>query len=229
MKKAWVSTVLAALMVLLGASAAMAAEQTELCGRVNAYARPTATAPGSVTIGTRTAGIAAGVTPSTDPQPTATMCVRGELNASGAFTSLTVAPYIPPYPHCGPVVSFRPATATAAGEIVQAQDGVRYTLVIPAGLELTAGSDRGYRCFNQELTVSGDLVVAGVQPLPSGFRTPPASVGRLPSTAADSEATPAIQERTGSTDNVPYVGLIAAIAAAVLMAVAVPIARRRKT
>jgi hypothetical protein len=197
-------------LLLMASGSAAAAERTWLAGRINSYARPTATAAGSVTIGTQTYSIAAGVSfaPASEPQPGAVMSILAELGPAGELTMISaVNPYSPPYPACGPVTSFRAATATETGQIVQTPDGTRRQLTIKAGIALPSESASGYRCFIQELTAQGDLLVIGAQDLPVGFVTPAPSSAQLPSTA--SNATPAsANERSGPPEAPSSTGLL---------------------
>lgn len=173
-------------------SPAAAAEQTGLCGRVNAYNAPTTTAPGSLTIGTRTVTIAPGnhFYPSTPvpPPERGVICVRGEMNAAGEFVSvLAVAPlHGPRYPQCGDVLSFRPASSTSAGQIVLGSvpgHVVRTTLSVPVGTVLPADSGTGHRCFTQSLDAGGDLQVTDRDLLEEGRTGPRSGSETLPFTS----------------------------------------------
>lgn len=221
----------AALTLLISGGTAAAAERTWICGRIGAFARPTSATAGSVTIGTRTLPIAPGVAfyPESslpDPQTGAVMCLIGELGAVGQFISITaVNPFVAPYAQCGPVVVFTAATSTAPGEIVLIADGTRRTLTIKTGTLLPAASSSGYRCFTQELTAQGDLLVIGTQPLPAGFVTPvPTAPGTLPSTSTALDPGP---PSIGDSERFTFLSLPAATVAALsglaLVALLVPI------
>jgi len=181
-----------ALALLAQSTPAAAAEQTRICGRINAFTEPTASAPGSVTIGTRTVAMAtsvafyprSGVAP---PNLGGIGCVTGELGSSGAFITVTAAghPFMAPYPQCGTVQSFRAATATTAGriELGGGANESQQTLRIPPGRQLPADSASGHRCFNQELNAQGDLQVTERNLAEeSGYGTRPGS-GALPFTS----------------------------------------------
>lgn len=176
---------------LAQAGTALAGEQTTACGRINAFTDPTASTPGSVTIGGRTFVLAttvvfyprSGVAP---PAVGSVHCVTGELGPSGTFLTVTAVghPFMPPYPRCGTVRSLRPATPASTGAIEMSGVGESLqSLAIRAGVALPPDASQGYRCFVQDLTPTGDLVVIGMARSSTDFTIVPAN---LPGTATGS-------------------------------------------
>lgn len=173
------TALLAALVIGLAVSASTAAAQTQqigfTCGRVTAYTAATATADGSITIGTKTFVIRAGATP-TPPPPIAVgavLCV-GELDASGALNPLTASTFGDTV--CGAVVGSAPGTLTIRTNAV-------WTFPVRSGTTFTSTQLTGTQCFRYELNAQGNAEIVAHAGAPGA--SPPAGTGQLPSTSTD--------------------------------------------
>ncbi len=193
---------------LLGATPALAADVP--CGTVTAYTAPTATAPGSITIGASTFVLASGATtvgaPTSTPPPTAPIgfgtCINGPRNAAGAFTAFSFSPMNAGI--CGAVSGYQPATASAAGSITLTNGTTTApsTLPITAGVTLTPAQVTGNQCFTLGIDAQGSGQVTGY----SGPQGGPSSTS-APSTAAPSSATPSTLPSTSSQPQTAAVDL----------------------
>lgn len=173
-------------LLALGAAPAAAQEIGFTCGRVTAFTPSTATADGSITIGTRTFVIRAGAMPN-PPPPIAVgsdFCI-GELDATGAlnpFRASLLSDTI-----CGAVVGSGPGTLTL-------RTNREWTLPVRAGLTFTAAQLSGIQCFKTEVNAQGNAeVIAYVGETtgsaPGGTTAPPPR--QLPSTSTLDPAPPA--------------------------------------
>jgi LPXTG-motif cell wall-anchored protein len=177
-----VATLAAALALgLLGSAPALAqaAPSGYPCGRVNAYTAPTATAAGSITIGTTTFDLAPGSAPATPIAVGSELCIHGPRNAAGAFTAFTVSPMGEGI--CATVVAYTPPTATAAGSITfDTPDNGRVTLSVRPGTTLSQEQVTGNQCFRTGVNAEGNAEVNAY--LRPGEGAAPAP-GQLPSTS----------------------------------------------
>jgi hypothetical protein len=233
------ASVLITILVLgLGGSVALAAERTAVCGRTNAFVRPSADRAGSITLGTRTFGLGTDVRffPEGrlgDPVVGAVVCAHGEMSAPDHFVALTaLGPFMAPYPQCGIVATLRPATASAPGEIVLTESvpapGLRQTLTIPAGLNLPAEAQAGRRCFAQSLTAAGDLIVARLMSSSDDTATPtptPTPTVVATSTPTPTTPPPAVPEERGTRIDAVVLSVLAAIAALVIASILLALRR----
>jgi len=132
------------------------------CGNVRAHVAATATAEGSLIVGSRSFRIAAGTAPFPQ-QLSGDMCVNAGVDASG----IIVRPYnsfvIPPEPllqACSVVRGHEPATATTQGSITLERHG---RLVISAGADLGSFTLGSQRCVGAAVDrASGDFVALSI-------------------------------------------------------------------
>ena len=131
------------------------------CGRVTAYTPPTATAAGSIQIGTTTFAAVAGSLPNPPPPIAigAVLCLTGRLDSSGAFTSLTASD-MGEQMACGTVTGFTPASATAAGSITL-RTNASWTLPVRAGVTVSSAGSTAAHCFKFEVNAAGNAEVVG--------------------------------------------------------------------
>ena len=164
------------------------------CGRVTAFAAPSSTSEGSITIGTRTFVARAGSLPNPPPPIAvgATLCLTGQLDASGAFTSLTASTFGDSL--CGAVVAYTPPSATASGTIT-IRTNVEWTLPVRASTSLSSAQTTGNQCFKYELNAQGNAEIvssAGAPQTVTGTPQPPsAAASQLPSTSTGTTPAPA--------------------------------------
>ena len=186
-------------MVLLATPAAADAVVASPCGVVTAFTAPTATAAGSVTIGGTTFTLAAGaqVPGGGDPARAFVVgpaqCIAGQLNAAGAFTTFVSSPMGSTF--CGTVLSFTPATATAAGSItLQNGPNAAMSLPVAAGTTLQTSQVTGANCFTIAANAQGVGQITGFQGAQGGTTAPaaPAAPRQLPSTSTSGETDLAI-------------------------------------
>jgi hypothetical protein len=158
---------------------ATSADRFGYCGAVMAYTPPGQTQEGSVTVGTRTFRISAGLTiGGTDPIAVGTKrCVAGDRDASDRFTSLSAEATLLEST-CGTVSQFTRATAAVPGSLVL--NDFRFVMV-REGTELSSGSASGHRCFALTMAASGDAMITGTTDLPPGQAAAPTAT--LPSTS----------------------------------------------
>jgi hypothetical protein len=184
--------VIALAVTLLGATVALAADVP--CGTATAYTAPTATAPGSVTIGASTFVLAAGATSVGAPSGTAPLppptggtgvCINGPRNASGAFTAFSFSPLNAGI--CGAVLAYVPASASATGSITLTNGTTApSTLPIAAGVTFSAAQVSGNQCFTLGVDAQGTGRVTGYGGPQVG--APSAAPSTLPSTATEPQA-----------------------------------------
>jgi hypothetical protein len=133
---------------------------TEACGTVKAWTAPTATQPGSITIGSKSYRVNAGtnhgatgfvVKSATD------MCLFGGLDGE---TAVSHGATVVDSPFCGAVLAFTPATASATGSLTLLHFG-SVTLAVPAGTELGLPPLGIRRCVATGLNASGDVEARG--------------------------------------------------------------------
>ncbi len=137
------------------------------CGTVKLYVPPTVSSAGSISLGSRTYPIRAGVSYSGDPagqridpvRPGVALCLNAvieddeTISAHGPDRVLGTAGSL----ECGQVVIYRAPTTSTPGE-VRLYVGSS-TKAIPIGVDVLDDSP-SYRCFALELDARGDLVVA---------------------------------------------------------------------
>jgi hypothetical protein len=159
-------------LVLVSAAPAAAESRGFPCGRVTAFTPPTATTPGSIRLGTTTYPAAAGALPNPPPPNLfvgSTLCLVGQMDTTGAFTSLQTATF-GEQAVCGSVGAFTPATATAPGSLTLVTNA-SWTMPVRAGLTLSPAQTTGAQCFNFEINADGNTEVVGyygpVRQLPS--------------------------------------------------------------
>jgi hypothetical protein len=135
------------------------------CGVVKIYTPPTDQSRGSVTLGSHTYVIRAGVVYAGDPagqradplRPGLTVCLNGLVDNEGILTEHGPDRLTAGSLECGQVLSYLAPTASTPGEVRLAVGSS--PKVIPVGVDV--GDDPpGYRCFSFELDARGDLVVA---------------------------------------------------------------------
>lgn len=172
--------VLLSLLVLSGGSALAETTFTGFsCGRITAFTPPTATAAGSIRIGTTTFVAAPGSLPNPAPplDVGAVVCLTGRLDANGAFVSLE-AGTLGERAVCGRVTGSTPSSATTAGTLTLVTNAT-WILPVRAGVALTPAQTTGSQCFKIEVNAQGNAeVVSYGGPVPGG--------GPLPSTTTDS-------------------------------------------
>lgn len=191
------------------------------CGRVTAYAAPSSTSDGSITIGTRTFVARAGSLPNPPPPINvgATVCLTGQLDASGAFTSLTASTFGDTL--CGAVVAYTPPSAAASGTLT-IRTNAEWTVPVRAGASLTSAQTSGNQCFKYELNAQGNAEIvsaAGAPQSGTGTQQPPS---QLPSTTSTGTTAPAPADQT----DVNRLTLLAAIL--LIAAVVAALALRRR-
>jgi LPXTG-motif cell wall-anchored protein len=148
---------------MLGLSGAASAETPPMtvCGALGAYYAPTATADGSIVIGSRTHPIVRGAQESSlDPvaRQTGAACITGHVTDMGAFMDYGAGPMVSSA--CGTVRIYNAPTAIADGSLSLGAAS-SFPLPIPRGTTLPADSASGYRCFSISLNAAGDAVVTG--------------------------------------------------------------------
>ena len=159
------AAILVVVLLIVARPAAADGAETTFCGRINAFAPATATADGSVTIGSRTFLLRAEALYSAIGQNRLNLvvgnsvCVGGARDATGAFTEYIANPM--PSAYCGTVTSFTPATASTDGSVEIRDVGIaRFT--IPRGTAVGADPTGAPRsCFSVGLDARGDAVVTG--------------------------------------------------------------------
>lgn len=169
------------------AAAAQTVERTIICGTIKAYTPATASAAGSITIGTRTIAIAAGATTSNvNPavQVGADSCVSGTLDGAGQFTEFGPGPWDTRY--CGVVSAFTPASSTTEGSLTLGTTG-RVTFRVPRGTSIDAVIGTRDHCFTIALDSAGDAIVTGVEG-PAQFGVGGSPPKSLPSTSTGQQA-----------------------------------------
>lgn len=180
---------LAIAVALLAAAAVPANAQvppTFECGRVNAYTAPTATASGSIQLGTATFILAAGSLRNPPPPNLvvgATVCLSGEQNAAGEFLAQTV---LVGDTLCGTVTAFAAATASSRGSLTLTGNRAR-TVAVRQGATVTGVQTGASQCFKFAFDAAGNPeIVGGVTPV--GATTPPPR--QLPATSTERDAAP---------------------------------------
>ena len=142
------------------APAALLLAPVEACGSVKAWTAPTASQPGSVTIGSRTHTVNAGTNHGATGFAVtlgADLCLFGGLDGQPQpYHGATRVES----PFCGAVLAFTPATATAAGSITILHFGAA-TISVPAATDLGAPPLGVKRCVTVATTPAGDAFVRG--------------------------------------------------------------------
>jgi hypothetical protein len=142
------------------APAALMQAPLEACGTVKAWTAPTATQPGSITIGSQTHTVNAG----TNHGATGFVVAAGQdLCLFGGLDGQTQ-----PYhgatridsPFCGAVLGFTPATATSSGSVTILHFAAA-TLTIAPATDLGTPPLGTKRCVTIAMTAAGDAVVHG--------------------------------------------------------------------
>ena len=126
------------------ATAATAARFKLPCGTVTAYAAPTASAPGTVSLGTSTFVLLPGSGPINTSGVSGSLCVSGEQDGAGAFTQFSISPMGAGV--CGVVAAYIPASATAAG-ILDFATKPPLTVPVAAGVTFSQAQITGDHCF----------------------------------------------------------------------------------
>ena len=191
-----------AVIALATGSVAAAAERLTYCGTVKAYEAPSASRPGSITIGTRTLGIAAGVVYAAGVGDLAGVaggrCVSGEIDDARRFARVesahpfgSVGASGVTYGACGTVSDYRPPALGAPGLLVLQELGQE--IVVPAGtqLPLAPGAHPGYRCFSAGLDRAGDAIITGIAPVIGAGGSPVPTIPALPATSSGPDGLPA--------------------------------------
>ena len=162
------------------------------CGVITAYTRASATAPGSVTVGSRTLTIAAGAMEGGaigPPITTGAGCIGGTQAPNGVLTQ--VGKMAMPIGICGTVAEFHPANATANGSVTLGDTRAIYP--IARGTTISGENASGYRCFSLTLDAAGDAVINGT------MLVPPVSVSAPEHSARSSvESAPSAISRAAS-------------------------------
>lgn len=166
-----------------GASSALAqvVPPTLECGRVNAFAAPTATASGSIQLGTSTFILAAGSLPNPAAPNLpigAIVCLSGEQNAAGEFLAQSV---LVGDTLCGTVTSFTAATTSSRGSLTLTGNRAR-TVAVRQGAMLTGVQTGASQCFTFAFDSAGNPEIVGGATTPTGD-----PVRQLPSTSTASE------------------------------------------
>ncbi len=195
MGRALVAVAVSAFVAIALATAALAADQRiTVCGAVASYTPPTATANGSIVVGTQTLVLAAGSSVSSvNPpiRPGSNGCFTGTRQDDGSFVDYGVTPL--PASYCGTVSTFTPATATAAGSITLGTNAT-VRLIIPAGTTVAATVGGSGQCYSIGIANSGDAVITGNAGAPqvgvAGPSNAPVTAGNLPSSSTDVAPTP---------------------------------------
>ena len=176
-------------LVLIAAVPALAESAPPVfpCGRVTAFTAPTATAAGSIQLGTTTFVLAAGSLPSPPPPIAvgAITCLSGEQNAAGEFlaTMNLVGDTV-----CGTSTAFTAASATQTGNVTLM--GKRSVIIpVRAGASLSGAQVGRDQCFTFGFNATGDAEIVGfVGPVPTANVPGPtarAVPGQLPNTSTD--------------------------------------------
>jgi hypothetical protein len=205
-----VALLVAALFVAARPAAADSPETT-FCGRIAAFTPATATADGSITVGSRTFVLRADAIYSAVGQNRLNLvvansvCLTGARDAAGAFTQYLGNPM--PSAYCGTVTSFTPATASTDGSVEIRDVGVvRFAIV--RGTDV--GSDptgKPRTCFRLALDARGDAVVtARILPVPERTVQRVAGVCGLMSAWTVPERTPGLAQLIHNTAGAITVG-----------------------
>lgn len=117
------------------------------CGTVTAYAAPSATAAGSVALGTANFALAPGSGPTTNASPTvgSSICVNGEQRADGVFTQFSISPMGEGI--CSTVVAYTPASGTTPGSLDFGTPKPPVRIPVAAGVTFTPAQVTGDQCF----------------------------------------------------------------------------------
>lgn len=178
---------MAAAVALLAAAAVPANAQvppTLECGRVNAFTAPTATASGSIQLGTSTFILAAGSlpNPAAPNLPVgAIVCLSGQQNAAGEFLAESV---LVGDTWCGTVTAFAAPTASSRGSLTLTGNRAR-TVAVRQGATLTGVQTGATQCFKFAFDGAGDPEIVGGATTPAG-----APVRQLPSTSTERDTEP---------------------------------------
>jgi hypothetical protein len=141
----------------------------EACGRITAYAKATAAAPGRVAIGTRTWPIETAFVYTGDPAGKSTertavgsdMCLTGGLTAGGELADFITSGFRDLT--CGTVSAVVPATLTASGSVTFSAgpnvDYARYVIDAGKALGATVGADI---CIRATVGPDGNAVVSAI-------------------------------------------------------------------
>lgn len=208
------------------------------CGRVTAYAAPTATTAGSITLGTSRFELAPGSAPEREISVGSDLCLEGQRNATGAFTRVTVIPMGPGV--CGNVVAYSAPTATAAGSITLSSAAGTFRILVAPGVSLSREQTSGGQCFGWRVNGDGNAEIFRYSGVWEGAAAAPSgSGGGLPSTSVASsgpsapgsleQQSPAGQSGTpgsAAPTGAAWLGLAAAAALLAAVGLAVMIARR---
>lgn len=115
------------------------------CGTVTAYVAPTATAAGSVSLGTSTFALARGSGPTNNASLSGSLCVNGDQDVAGVFTQFSVSPMGEGI--CSVVTAYAPASATAPGSLDFGTPKPPVTIPVAAGVTFSPAQVTGDQCF----------------------------------------------------------------------------------
>lgn len=117
------------------------------CGTVTAYAAPTATAAGSVSLGTSTFALARASGPANNAElPVGrSLCVNGDQDATAMFTQFSVSPMGPGI--CSVVAAYTPASATAPATIDFSTPKPPVRIPVASGVTFAPTQVTGDQCF----------------------------------------------------------------------------------
>ncbi len=117
------------------------------CGTVTAYVAPSATAAGSVALGTASFALAAGSGPITNAPPTvgSSICVNGDRSAEGVFTQFSISPMGEGI--CSTVLAYTPASATTPGTLDFGTPRPPVRIPVANGVTFTPAQVSGDQCF----------------------------------------------------------------------------------
>lgn len=140
------------------ATAALMLAPLEACGTIKAWTAPTATQPGSITIGSQAYSVNAGTNHGATGFAVKTgtdMCLFGGLNGQ---TAASHGATVIDSPFCGAVLAFTPASTSTPGSLTLLHFAA-VTLAIPTGVDLGTPRLGIRRCVTTGTTASGDLEV----------------------------------------------------------------------
>lgn len=117
------------------------------CGTVAAYVAPSASAAGSIALGTANFVLAAGSGPTTGAAPSvgSSLCVNGEQNAQGVFTQFSNSPMGEGI--CSTVLAYTPASGATPGTLDFGTPKPPVRIPIASGVTFTSAQVTGDQCF----------------------------------------------------------------------------------
>lgn len=229
LRRVGLTAVAAIIAVAAGHAAALAVTPSAFpCGRVTAYTAPTATTPGSITLGMGRLELAPGSAPNRDIATGSDLCLDGTRDASGRFTQVAVAPMA--QGTCGVVTAYTPASGATGGSLTLTAGDFSYKLPVASGTTLTGEQTTGDQCFGIGVNGQGNAEVVRYsgprQGAPAATAAPAAAASRLPTTAAAPAQAPAAAPETALMSPALTFGVLALLAAIATSLIVVR-ARRR--